>query len=483
MPQGITLLGLGPGDPDLLTVQAKNLLMTSPEVYFRTDHHPVAETFARETHIRSFDYLYEHSDRFEEVYARIVEEILRSGQTENGVVYAVPGHPFVAEATCPEIYRKAKELGIPVRVVEGMSFIEPVCTALGLDPFPRLVLADALEVGQRHHPDYPPDLPVLFTQIYSRQVAAELKMTLSAVYPEDHPVRMVHAAGTPETRVEDMALYEIDRSRLIGITTALYVPPMPVGSSFEAFQEIIAHLRGPDGCPWDREQTHASLRKHLLAEVYETLAAMDADDPRQMSEEFGDLLLQIVLNAQIGTEDGDFTMVDILQGIYAKIIRRHPHVFGDAEVDGVDRVLSNWEKIKAEERVSNGELQKSLLDGVPVILPALTQAQEIQDRAGRVGFDWKDEQGVLDKLMEELAEVKGAEDERQFEEEIGDLLFAVVNLARWHKVDSEAALRSASQKFRHRFSHIESFAREAGCEVEALSFEQMDDLWNEAKRM
>jgi tetrapyrrole methylase family protein/MazG family protein len=481
MTNGIILLGLGPGNPDLLTLQAKNILSTSPEVYFRTDHHPVAQAYASATRIKSFDYLYEKSDRFEEVYAAIVAEILKLGQTAGGVVYAVPGHPFVAEFTCPEIFRQAKEAGIPVRVVEGISFIEPVCTALGLDPFPRLVLSDALEVGQMHHPDYPPDMPVLFTQIYSRAVAAELKMTLTAIYPDDHPVRLVHAAGTRQCLVEDIPLYEIDRSRHIDITTALYVPPMPVGSSFEAFQEIIAHLRAPDGCPWDKEQTHASLRKHLLEETYETLAAMDAEDPDKMTEEFGDLLLQIVLNAQIGFEDGDFSMSDILRGIYAKIIRRHPHVFGDATVDGVGKVLANWEKIKAGERAANGEARKSLLDGLPQALPSLTQAQEIQDRAARVGFDWKDESGVVDKLHEELNEFKAARTEEDAAEEMGDLLFAVVNLARWRKIDSESALRSASQKFRRRFGYIEDYAREQGVEVNSLTFEKLDDLWNEAK--
>ncbi len=482
MTPGITLLGLGPGDPDLLTLQAKNILSTSPEVYFRTDHHPVVRLYSGKTRIHSFDHLYETSDRFEDVYAAITAEILRLGQMDAGVVYAVPGHPFVAEATCPEIHRRAREMGIPVRVVDGISFIEPVCSALGLDPFPRLVLADAIEVGQKHHPDYPPDMPVLFTQIYSRQVAAELKMTLGAIYPDEHPVRMVHAAGTADVLVEDLALFEIDRSRHIGITSALYIPPMVEGSSFEAFQEIIAHLRAPDGCPWDKEQTYSSLRKHLLEETYETLAAMDAQDPAKMAEEFGDLLLQIVLNAQIGFELGDFTMSDILRGIYAKIVRRHPHVFSDTAVDGVGNVLANWEKIKAGERASNGEAKKSLLDGVPLSLPSLTQAQEIQDRAARVGFDWKDEQGVIDKLHEELAEVRGAVGAKHFEEEMGDLLFAVVNLARWRKVDAESALRAASQKFRRRFGYIEAYARDHGCGVDSLSFEQLDELWNEAKR-
>ncbi len=481
MKSEIILLGLGPGSPDLLTVQARDILNSAEEIYTRTERHPVVQALQTTKQIHSFDSLYESAERFEEVYDQIIETILKLAREGKDVIYAVPGHPFVAETTCPEIFRRATLEGIPVKVVEGVSFIEPVCTALGLDPFPKLVLADAIEVGQKHHPDYPPDMPVLFTQIYSRAVAAELKMTLNAVYPDLHPVRLVHAAGTPEVMVEELHLFEIDRSERIDITTALYVPPMENGSSFEAFQEIIAHLRAPDGCPWDREQTYSSLRKHLLEETYETLSAMDQEDPEKMAEEFGDLLLQIVLNAQIGTENGDFSMVDILRRIYDKIIRRHPHVFGDVKVDGVDNVLSNWEKLKAEERAGNGSEKNSLLDGVPLNFPALSQSQEIQDRAARVGFDWKDEAGVLDKIREELVELSETITPEEYEDELGDLFFAMVNLARWRKIDAESALRGANQKFRSRFGYIEESARKAGKSVSDLSFEEMNDLWENAK--
>lgn len=482
MSSTITLLGLGPGDPQLLTLQASQTLQAAPVIHARTERHAVIRQLAEGKKIVTFDPLYDSSEKFEEVYAQIVEQILSLAQAGGDVVYAVPGHPFVAEATCPEIFRRARELGIPVKVIEGISFIEPVCTALGLDPFPRLALLDALETGRLTFPDYPVDMPALFTQIYSRAVAAELKMTLNAFYPDEHPVRLVHAAGTPGQLVEDIPLYEVDRSEHIDITTALYVPPLGQGTSFEAFQEVIARLRAPDGCPWDREQTHLTLRKHLLEETYEALAAMDEEDPQKMSEEFGDLLLQIVLNAQIGYEDGDFTMKDIIQGIHDKIIRRHPHVFGDVEVDGVGRVLSNWEKLKAEERKASGEERKSLLDGVPGVFPALSQAQELQDRAARVGFDWKDEAGVVDKMYEELGELAATQGDADFAEELGDLLFAVVNLARWRKVDAESALRATSQKFRRRFGYIEDAARKSKRQVSELSFEELNDLWDEAKR-
>jgi tetrapyrrole methylase family protein/MazG family protein len=251
----------------------------------------------------------------------------------------------------------------------------------------------------------------------------------------------------------------------------------------EDFEEIIAHLRAPYGCPWDREQTHLSLRKHLLEEAYEAIEALDAQDVHGMVEEFGDLLLQIVLHAEIATESGEFRMADVIQGIYDKIIRRHPHVFGDVQVEGVGGVLVNWEKLKAAERESNGEEngKKSLLDGVPTIFPALAQAHEIQDRAARVGFDWMDVQGVIEKVKEEIEEVEAASDMDSKTAEIGDLLFALVNLARWEKVDAEAALRAANARFRRRFGFIEAEARQRGITVNELSVDEMNHLWDEAK--
>ncbi|MBN2550593.1 MAG: nucleoside triphosphate pyrophosphohydrolase [Anaerolineales bacterium] len=479
---GITLLGLGPGGADLLTRQAWAMIEQSTEIYLRTRQHPAVAELPDRLQIHSFDYLYESSASFEEVYAQIVEQILELGERPQGVVYAVPGHPFVAEATGPEIARRARQKNLPVRVVEGLSFLEPTCTALGLDPFPNTVLVDALELAAKHVPSFPPDAPAIIAQIHSQWVAAEVKLVLMALYPDEHPVKLIHAAGTPQQVVEHLALYEIDRSTHIGLLTGLYLPPLGPGTSFEAFQEIIAHLRAPDGCPWDREQTHQSMRSHLLEETYEALAALDQDNPRKMCEEFGDLLLQIVLHAQIAAEYGEFTMADVLQNIHAKIVRRHPHVFGDLQLEGVQGVLVNWERLKAQERAENGKAQASLLDGVTLALPALVQADQYQQRAARVGFDWPDVQGVLDKMEEELREVHAAEDDQQRFNEIGDLLFAVANLARWYKVDPESALRATNGRFRQRFAYIEAGARTQGRAVSDLSLDEMEALWQEAKK-
>jgi len=481
---GITILGLGPGDPELLTRQAWDWLNQAGEVYLRTRQHPTVAGFPTSLEIHSFDELYQNSEAFETVYQKIVEEVLQLGKRPEGVTYAVPGHPYVAEATSPEIIRRAKEEGIPVRVIEGMSFLEPTCSALGIDPFPYLSLVDALELGSSHHPLFPPSLPALVAQIYSKETASEVKLSLMAEYPDEHPVRMVHSAGTAEQVVEELTLYQIDRSPHLGLLTALYVPPLGEDTSLESFQEVVAALRAPDGCPWDREQTHLSLRTSLLQETYETLAAMDAEDSQGMEEEFGDLLMQIVLNAQIASEEGEFNMADIVQGINRKIIRRHPHVFGEAKVQGVQGVLQNWEKLKAAERKANGLTEiKGILDGVPVIFPSLAQAQEYQERAARVGFDWSEVKPVIAKVVEELEEVQSASSPEEQAAECGDLLFAAVNLARWYKADAESALRKTNQRFRKRFSHIEKRARESGRNLSDMTLAEMDVFWDEAKRL
>lgn len=479
---GITLLGLGPGDPQQLTREAWELISTAEEIYLRTRQHPVVNAIPSSVKIHSFDDLYENGDTFEEVYQVINQKVLELGRRSQGVIYAVPGHPFVAESTCPEIARLARLEGLALFIVDGLSFIEPTFSALCLDPYPRLTLFDALSLGEAHIPVLAPDSPILIAQIYSRLVASEVKSTLTAIYPDNHPVKLVHNAGTKDQIVEDLALFEIDRSINIGLLSSLYVPSLGEGTSFEAFQEIVAHLRAPNGCPWDREQTHASLRKHLLEESYEAIEAIDSGDFNAMREEFGDLLLQIMLNSEIASEEGEFTVNDVVKGIYDKIIRRHPHVFGEVKVNGVEGVLANWEKLKEGERKGEGGSEKGILDGVPAALPALSQAQEYQDRAARVGFDWNEIEGVLDKVREEIEEVKKAETDWELASEIGDLFFILVNLARWKKVDAESALRGTNIKFKKRFGYVEQGAKKQGRNLSDMKLEEMDLLWDEAKR-
>ncbi|MFN8450445.1 MAG: nucleoside triphosphate pyrophosphohydrolase [Anaerolineae bacterium] len=295
-------------------------------------------------------------------------------------------------------------------------------------------------------------------------------------------MKLIHAAGTPDALIETVPLYEIDRSEHIKHLTALYVPALGGMSSFEEFQEVIAHLRAPEGCPWDRKQTHRSLRQYLLEEAHEVLEAIDADDADALREELGDLLLQIVLHTQIAIDDGEFRMADVLSAINAKMIRRHPHVWGDVQIENAEGVVKNWEALKQEERAENGKQKReSLLDSVPKGLPALLQAMMYQDKAAKPGFDWHRIDDVVDKVREEFDEVLSATDDAHRAEEMGDLLFVIVNWARWHKLDPESLLREANAKFYRRFHYIEQAVAAQGKAMSDYALAELDALWDESK--
>ena len=479
--KGIILLGLGPGDISLLTIEAVDTLNSISTIYLRTKKHPLVDDLPKHLKIESFDWLYEENDDFGLVYEKIIEEIIKLGKTKEGVCYAVPGHPFVAETTAPEIARRAKDANIPVRVVHGISFVESTLAALGTDLLPQTSIVDALDVARQFHPIFPPSQPALISQLFSTRVASEVKLTLMEQYDDQHQVSLVHAAGTSNEIVEVIALHEIDKSEHIALLTSLYVPPIEKNISLEEFQELIAHLRAPEGCPWDREQTHQSLRRNLLEESYEVLEAIDSNDIPAMQEEFGDLLVQIVLHAQIASENGDFRMSDIIHGIYKKLINRHPHVFGDVELNDSQAVIDNWEHIKSVERKSKGKHDNGVLDSVAKALPALTQAESYGARAARMGFDWPEISGVLDKVNEEIAEIDAAENSEEREKEFGDLLFALVNFSRWKNIDPEVALRNTNKRFKMRFSYIEKKARETNTKLSDMSLEEMEALWQEGK--
>ncbi|HKG53645.1 MAG TPA: nucleoside triphosphate pyrophosphohydrolase, partial [Anaerolineales bacterium] len=298
------------------------------------------------------------------------------------------------------------------------TFVAKTFDVLHISPPSKLTLLEAQTLASAHVPPYPPDMPALLTSIDSRELALHLKNVLLTTYPGEHVVFVVEDGKMKEERLIEFSGDEFPKD------FSLYIPALGEGTSFESFAEIVAHLRAPNGCPWDQEQTHESLRKHLLEESYEAITAIDSGDFTDMREEFGDLLLQVVLQSQIANEENQFNVNQVIHGIHSKIVRRHPHVFGDLKLEGVDGVLTNWEKLKEKER-SDKKVEKGLLDGVPLALPALSQAQEYQDRAARVGFDWPEIEGVLDKVKEEIEEIKNAETDFELASEIGDLFFAL----------------------------------------------------------
>ncbi len=480
MSAGITIVGLGPSSAEMLTRKAWEILSSADQLYVRTARHPALSSLPESTQVISFDDVYERAVNFDQVYQEIAERLRELARQDPGVIYVVPGDPSVGEATVTLLRKMAQEEGFPITIVSGLSFIEPCLDLLALDGLEGLVLADALELAEAHHPGFPPDKPILIAQIHSRMIAADVKLTLLNQYPPDHPVRLVFEAGSATARVFDLTLDQLDRRDDFDITTTLYLAPLEGAGSFEAFQEIIAHLRAPEGCPWDREQTHQSLRNHLMEEAYETLDAIDREDWAALKEELGDLLLQIILQAQIATEQGTFLMADVIEHIQEKLIRRHPHVFAGLDLEQVDEVLHNWEALKEEERVNDGG-GKGLMDGVPIGLPALAQADEIQARAARVGFDWPAIEGVVDKLHEEMQELRTAGTPEEQVAEMGDLLFSVVNYARWLDIDPEAALRGANRRFRARFGQLEKLAQADNLRLSELSIEELEALWQKAK--
>jgi tetrapyrrole methylase family protein/MazG family protein len=249
-------------------------------------------------------------------------------------------------------------------------------------------------------------------------------------------------------------------------------------SRFSALVDIIARLRAPDGCPWDRKQTHASLRENLLAECYEVLEALDEGDPAKLKDELGDLLMQIVLHAQIASEAGEFGLGEVIEGVNTKLIHRHPHIFGSKKVKDAEEVALNWEELKGEER----EPGTSILESVPKPMPSLGYSQEVQRRAAYLGFDWEEDSGVIDKLAEEVGEFQQAETEEEKAREFGDLLFTLANIARRMGIDLEAALREANRRFYQRFSYMEEACRKRGLKLGELSFDQQNALWEEAKK-
>lgn len=297
-------------------------------------------------------------------------------------------------------------------------------------------------------------------------------------YPPDHPVKLALVAEQRE--VLEAPLGKLgDRLDAPG-PWALYLPPVPPEAGpgrFEALKDIVARLRSPGGCPWDREQTHDSLKGTLLEESYEVLEALDSRNPDKLREELGDLLMQVMIHTQIAEESGEFDMAQVIGGISQKLIRRHPHVFGDVKADTAKEVMANWEVIKGRERPPG----RSSLANVPRQMPALAYAQAVQQRVARIGFDWQSIDGVIDKLAEEAGELARGESKDEKLHEMGDLLFSIVNLARWLGLDAEDSLRLANERFIRRFSFIEEVCRQRGCQPSDLSFDEQDALWEMAK--
>jgi len=525
MPGGgsIQVVGLGPGDWSQLTVGVLEQLLAARSVYFRTFVHPVVEPLRRrlrpEARVVSFDEHYERALSFDGLYDDIVQSLLAAAaESPEPIVYAVPGHPLVGERTVTLLRASAPARGVAVTIWDGLSFVEAVATLLGVDPLgASLTLLDGASLldtregaggGPAATTDAPggteiaavpsdgspanlwcgisPRLhsagrPLLIGQVYDRRVASAAKLWLMERYPPDHQVTVVAAAGTSEARSRVTPLLELDHSAAFDHLTSVYVPPLePLSDvrSLASLPYLVARLRAPDGCPWDRKQTIGSLAPNLLEETHELVDALDRSDLDGALEELGDLLLLITMIAQVGEESGDFDLPTVLEAVSGKLLRRHPHVFGDTTAATAEAVVQNWERLKANERTQS----TSALSGVPVAMPSLLASQVMQRKAAALGFDWPDISGVYAKVEEELREVREAASDTTLEE-AGDLLFAMVSLCRHLAVDADEALRKANAKFRRRFETVEALCRRQGVHLAALDPTQLDALWEKAKEL
>ena len=517
----ITILGLGPGRWDDLTLQAHALLeqaaADNTTVYFRTLIHPTVEPLKQEIpnlRIASFDSFYDESTSWDTLYQRIAEELSALAEQHPPVLYAVPGHPLIGEASVQLLLQMARERGLSTSVVAGLSFLEPVCAVLELDPFTAGVqILDATILAALRSDEIAgkiiPTIPLLVTQVYNRRQASAVKLALGECYPDEWPVKLVRAASidvgrmvietgeqgggkprpynTSSEMVIEMPLYELDRNNFANHLSTLYVPPLDELDALrlpETLRYITMRLRrDPDGCPWDRQQTHQSLTRYVIEETYEVVEALEENDLEKLAEELGDLLLQVYLHAEIARQEGDFNIGDVFEHVTAKLIRRHPHVFGQVEVENAGQVIQNWEEIKRQERIAAGKdmQSESMLDGVPLASPALIVAQEYQKRAAKIGFDYDNLQQVLAKLTEELQELQEAATHEHRREEMGDVLFMLARIARELKIDAEEALRLANRKFRQRFQAMEQITREEGRTFSSYSLDEWLTLWKRAK--
>ncbi|VAV91586.1 Nucleoside triphosphate pyrophosphohydrolase MazG [hydrothermal vent metagenome] len=475
----LSLIGLGPGSLDRVSAGALAVLADpAVTVIVRTLAHPSARELAAQRPVVTCDDLYDLGSDFDTVYTSIADRVIAAA-TQGPTVYAVPGSIGVGERAIPLVQQAAAERGLTVVSFPGESFLDLAFLAVGVDP-----IADSIQIlDGRSLTDVPNlTIPTIITQVDRPEVADRVTGVLAKVLDDDFEIVVLDALGSVGARVETIALSALPATTLTALTS-VFVPAAMVGlGGLIAINEI---LRGE--CPWDKKQTHRSLLRHLVEETYEAVEALerlsvlapegDVDwvAYAEVEEELGDVLLQVVFHATLANEVGAFTMDEIAEGIRRKLVRRHPHVFGDTQVDDADAVIRNWEALKADEKD-----RQSLMDDIPSALPALARADKTQRRARSVGFDYDDVAGALGDVHAELSEFVGASAEEQ-ESELGDVLFAVVNLARHISADAESALRGAIDRFELRFRSMEAAASADGSGLGDLSMQEMNELWRAAK--
>lgn len=478
----LKIMGLGPGAYEALTIGALKELKNNKNIYFRTEKHPTVD-FLKDEGIKfeSYDHAYEKYDSFDDVYKYIAEDLITKIKDDEDLIYAVPGHPLVAEKSVVNLIELCKENNIQYEVLPAVSFVDAMMEALQVDPIEGVKIIDAFDMKNQI---LDKRVGTIITQVYNNFIASEVKLRLLEGYEDDTEIIFVRAAGVEGLEsIRKIPLYELDWQEDIDYLTSIYIPKdLGNKKDFQDLLDIIETLRNPGGCPWDREQTHESLKSALLEECYEVIDAIENEDEDALIEELGDVLLQVVFHASIGKEDGYFDIMDVIGGISNKMINRHPHVFGNEEANTSEQVLVNWDEIKKEEKGIKTLTEE--MQNIAKSLPAITRAYKVQKKAKKVGFDWDDVNCAMDKVKEELNEIKEVynyEDKSIIEGEVGDLLFACINVARFLEVDGELALDKTIKKFINRFSYIENEAIKNNKNLKDMTLEEMDKLWEEAK--
>lgn len=478
----LKIMGLGPGAYEALTIGALKELKNNKNIYFRTEKHPTVD-FLKDEGIKfeSYDHAYERYDSFDDVYKYIAEDLITKINDDEDLIYAVPGHPLVAEKSVVNLIELCKQNNIEYEVLPAVSFVDAMMEALQVDPIEGVKIIDAFDMKNQI---LDKRVGTIITQVYNNFIASEVKLKLLEGYEDDTEIIFVRAAGVEGLEsIRKIPLYELDWQEDIDYLTSIYIPKdLGNKKDFQDLLDIIETLRNPGGCPWDREQTHESLKSALLEECYEVIDAIENEDEDALIEELGDVLLQVVFHASIGKEDGYFDIIDVIGGISNKMINRHPHVFGNEELNTSEQVLVNWDEIKKEEKGIKTLSEE--MKNIAKSLPATTRAYKVQKKAKKVGFDWDDVNCAMDKVKEELNEIKevyNCEDKSIIEGEVGDLLFACINVARFLEVDGELALDKTIKKFINRFSYIENQAIKNNKNLKDMTLEEMDKLWEEAK--
>lgn len=481
MTNHIEVIGLGAGDINQLSLGIyKKLTTTYKSVFVRTIDHPVLQSLQElGVTFESFDQEYERQEQFADVYSQIADTLVAEAK-KSSIIYAVPGHPMLAEKTVQLLLEQSE---VKVNMAGGQSYLDALFTSLQIDPIEGFQFVDGTAFRRRqldyqHH--------IIFCQVYDQFVASDVKLALLEDLPADYKITIIKAVGSEGEKMTKIPLEALDRVLEVSNLTSVYVPPVPIGMlhhTFPCLKETITKLREPDGCPWDRAQTHETLREYAIEEVYELIEAIDAGDDEGIIEELGDVLLQVMLHSQVGEDNGYFTIDDVIRTVNDKMIHRHPHVFADTKADTIEQVYKNWDALKQEEK---GEQRKSILDGVPCGLPSLAKAYKIQKRAGKVGFGFDDITDIQEKLKEELQEVDEAihkKSKKEVERELGDVLYVLANMARYYGINPELALNRTNKKFVSRFSYIEQQLHKQGKDPQDAALEEMETYWNQAKKL